>query len=195
MREEPDFDSETIEQMVGAVEDLMPSGIESFSNYIYANSWHINENESDAMWKIYSHTHEGLAIQTTVGNLREALNSEYDMKIGEVQYIDWNQASGFVMPIQFAFLKRPDFAHERELRACYVNREELEKVDGAVADYDHETPIGEYIGVSVPKLIDKIYTSPKSPNWFHEMIKMILDTYDIDAEVRKSGVYKKSHSA
>ena len=54
------------------------------------SSWHTNEYESFAMWQIFTKNQEGLAIQSTIGKLKEALQPEKETKqyIGEVNYID-----------------------------------------------------------------------------------------------------------
>nr|WP_241767250.1 hypothetical protein [Flavobacterium psychrophilum] len=40
------------------------------------SSWHTNEYESFAMWQIFTKNQEGLAIQSTIGRLKEALQLE-----------------------------------------------------------------------------------------------------------------------
>ena len=40
-----------------------------FSHMNFFSCWHMNDNESDAMWKIYLKFEEGVAIQSTVGRL------------------------------------------------------------------------------------------------------------------------------
>jgi hypothetical protein len=51
------------------------------------SSWHINEYESFAMWQIFTQK-RGLAIQSTIGRLQNALAPENNYKqfIGEVNY-------------------------------------------------------------------------------------------------------------
>jgi hypothetical protein len=58
-----------------------------------AISWHINEYESFAMWQIFTQNSEGLAIQSTIGRLQNALAPEnnYKQYIGEVNYIDYKK--------------------------------------------------------------------------------------------------------
>ncbi|GAQ48366.1 hypothetical protein FPK15_contig00009-0030 [Flavobacterium psychrophilum] len=57
------------------------------------SSWHTNEYESFAMWQIFTKNQEGLAIQSTIGRLKEALQLEKKSKqyIGEVNYIDYKK--------------------------------------------------------------------------------------------------------
>ena len=60
---------------------------------VVVSSWHINEYESFAMWQIFTQNSEGLAIQSTIGQLQKALDAEKNFKqyIGEVNYIDYKK--------------------------------------------------------------------------------------------------------
>ena len=40
-----------------------------YKNNTFVSCWHINGNESDAMWKIYSNK-KGIAIKTTIDKLK-----------------------------------------------------------------------------------------------------------------------------
>ena len=82
------------EKMVEAynrlVLDLAKNGLRSF----YVNWWQINSGESDAMWKLYLKSDEGLAIQATISRLIESANKSGEkILIGKVHYIDYNNAS------------------------------------------------------------------------------------------------------
>ena len=60
---------------------------------VVISSWHINEYESFAMWQIFTQKSEGLAIQSTLGRIQEALklDTTYKQHIGEVNYIDYKK--------------------------------------------------------------------------------------------------------
>jgi hypothetical protein len=49
-------------------------------NNIFVNSWHINEEESAAMWKLYLKSDEGVAIQSTIERLKSNLNKFNDQR-------------------------------------------------------------------------------------------------------------------
>ena len=86
---------------------------------VVISSWHINEYESFAMWQIFTQKSEGLAIQSTVGKLQKALETDltFEQYIGEVNYIDYKKE---YIPFEnsfFPFLfKRKSFQYEREIR-------------------------------------------------------------------------------
>lgn len=47
-----------------------------FKHLNFFNCWHMNDGESDAMWKIYVRGSEGVAIQSTVGRLIASFNEQ-----------------------------------------------------------------------------------------------------------------------
>ena len=50
----------------------------------------MNEHESAAMWKIYGATNKSVAISSTVGDFKEAINNtDYPINIGKVFYVDY----------------------------------------------------------------------------------------------------------
>src|SRR6202040_560368 len=51
----------------------------------YVNCWHMNEYESDAMWRLYSTANETICVQSTFKRLAEGLSSY--VSAGEVNYI------------------------------------------------------------------------------------------------------------
>jgi hypothetical protein len=82
------------------------------------SSWHINEYESFAMWQIFTQNSEGLAIQSTIGRLQEALAPEinFNQYIGEVNYIDYKKNT-FRLTIYFSFsIQTESFQYEGEVR-------------------------------------------------------------------------------
>jgi hypothetical protein len=56
------------------------------------------------MWQIFTQNSEGLAIQSTIGRLQEALAPEinFNQYIGEVNYIDYKKNT-FRLTIYFSF--------------------------------------------------------------------------------------------
>ena len=53
------------------------------------NCWHENDVESVAMWKLYTKGKDGVAVQTTVGRLKQCLAHEpRSIYIASVKYLD-----------------------------------------------------------------------------------------------------------
>jgi hypothetical protein len=67
------------------------------------------------MWQIFTQNTEGLAIQSTIGRLQNALAPYYKQFIGEVNYIDYKKE---YIPLTICFsvlFKRKSFQYEREV--------------------------------------------------------------------------------
>ena len=128
---------------------------------IFLNCWHVSEDESDALWKIYSRDENGVAITSTFGNLKTALarSKTFDVQIGLVEYIDYSQ----VMPgrpdnmMKPFLLKRHIFKHENELRLILLCGPERAAEH---ADEIRLTERGAYLNVHLTNLIEKVYVSP-----------------------------------
>jgi len=85
----------------------------------FINCWHINENESSAMWNIHSKNDEGIAIQSTFKRLCESFK-EFDRNIwiGKVKYVDYlNESIPDSNSLNRFLCKRKSFEHEAEIRA------------------------------------------------------------------------------
>lgn len=94
---------------------------EVFKHLNFFNCWHMNDGESDAMWKLYIKGSEGIAIQSTVDRLRKSFQSSpnYTVYMGAVEYVDHAKlkppTSAMFVPSDYMF-KRLAFQHEQEVR-------------------------------------------------------------------------------
>lgn len=154
-------------------------------------SWHMNSYESEAMWKLYLKSDEGIAIQSTYINLYNCLNeSEYDIHISKVKYIDYEEDT---FPSENALIpfvhKRKSFEHEKELRAII-------SFDGTnnspnLRNIDTSNGIGIRVK-NINDLIENIYISPYAPSWFSNVIKSISVRYDINIAPTVSKISKNA---
>jgi hypothetical protein len=62
-----------------------------FRELLNGNCWCLNEHESAALWKLFSTTNYGIAIQSTVERFARSFDyyPKHKVVIGEVQYIDY----------------------------------------------------------------------------------------------------------
>lgn len=135
--------------------------------------WHANEFESEAMWNLYtSDAKQGIAIQTSKESLYLALDREPSIAIGYVNYIDFKK--DFTDINDAFFYKRNSFAHEKEVR-CVIRHRDLKNL-----------PTGIYIPIDLNRLIENIYISPTSQPWFYDVVKNIVDKYDLKKNVLQS---------
>ncbi|MEW5675107.1 hypothetical protein ABGT15_02220 [Flavobacterium enshiense] len=145
---------------------------------VVISSWHTNEYESFAMWQVFTKNNEGLAIQSTVGRLKEALALErnFEQYIGEVNYIDYKKELIPFDDVFFPFLfKRKSFQYENEVRVISdVTAQNLTINDGLK------------ISVDINKLIETIYIHPKSENWYKKLVIEVVSKLGFDFTIEKS---------
>ena len=142
------------------------------------SSWHINEYESFAMWQIFTQNSEGLAIQSTIGRLQEALAPEinFNQYIGEVNYIDYKKEHIPFDDLFFPFLfKRKSFQYEGEVRILTD-----------IGDSSVKINEGLKINVDINALIEKIYIHPKSENWYKNLVIQLVKQLGFDFTIEKS---------
>ncbi|MFL9843803.1 DUF2971 domain-containing protein [Flavobacterium rhizosphaerae] len=174
------FSEPTYEELK-KISENNPKFLDNYKSHrknVVISSWHINEYESYAMWQIFTKNQEGLAIQSTIGRLQEALKPEtnYEQHIGEVEYIDYKKE---YIPFDnnfFPFLfKRKSFQYEREVRI--------------ISDLSsHKLTINEGLktAVDINQLIEKIYIHPKSQNWYKNLVIQLMAQLGFDFSVEKS---------
>jgi hypothetical protein len=160
----------------------------------FVSCWSISRVESAALWDIYSGRNAGIAIRSTVGDLKAALASEPSeewVTVAAVRYVDFQD--GYVpvsMVTERLFYKRSSFAHERELRAVMKPMDWLTKQTG-MAQLDRSTlerrlPTGWPVPVDLRPLVRAIHVSPLSPAWFLDVIQSLVERYGLDVEVERS---------
>ena len=167
----------------------------------FLNCWHINENQSDAMWKCFLKTNNGLAIKTTIKKLKKSIdNTVEDIYIGKVYYRDLrkitlselmkeeqnllcNGRGGTVNPFCY---KRMDFEHEKELRIHFIDSPipHLKKNEEKREPLEFKT-----ININIQDLIEEIVISPFSDEWFKGLVEDILLKIGLEIKVSKSDLY------
>jgi len=162
-----------------------PVSLESYSETLrnirscsFVNSWHMNEAESAAMWKMFSSSHQSICLQSTYLRLRGALPD--DVNIAVVKYILYERDQ---IPFDNAWWpllhKRKAFEYERELRAVWSDTESFDCPP-------ERREQGIWKKVDLNALIESIYVSPGGEPWFAELVKKVVRRYGKKLEVRQS---------
>jgi hypothetical protein len=178
------------------------SSEENIKQYYFLNCWHINETQSDAMWKIFLDTKNGIAIKSTVGDLITSLEvSQDDIYIGEVYYRDFDKVTfnelldekqnigygGKGYSINQFNYKRISFEHEKELRLSYIDV----PIPGIKKDSVPREPLSKKrIDISVTHLINEVVIAPFADDWFVNLVKQIIIKLNYKLKVSKSDLYK-----
>ena len=186
----------TNEQIAENIAGLAHRHLQFRDNHI-VNCWHINSNESDAMWQLYLKSNESVAIQTTTAHLILALQAtQLDIDISQVRYIDYDKDTFYhhqYFPHQgynlFAPLihKRNEFIHEQELRLIHEVRD-------AETDLhyweEQEVESGKFIAVNLGILVDKVVLPPTSDKKVGNKIESISHKLGYDFTFEKSTLSK-----
>lgn len=147
------------------------------------NCWHLNDYESDAMWKLYLKSGDGIAIQSSVGRLIASSKkyTQNEIHVFRVEYVDYDT---FKIPedsLAPYFYKRISFKHENELRAVIqIDRE------GQINANRLPFINGIYVPVDLEKLIKRVYVSPTCPDWQKEATQSIINKYELDRRIKRS---------
>jgi hypothetical protein len=150
------------------------------------NCWHMNEDESAAMWSLYLKSNEGVAIQSTYTRLKKSIIDDEDVYLGTVKYIDYKKESiksnnTFARYVH----KRKSFDHEREVRAM-VSKFPPGNTDASY-DISQETiHHGLNIKVDLKTLIENIYIAPTAPVWLADLIRDVIKKYGYEFNVKQS---------
>lgn len=154
--------------------DFDTERIKSFA----ANCWHMNDHESDAMWKIFLNNQEGIAVQSTYYRLYDCLNNTTDpVYLSIVEYFDPSGESKWDWGTYLRRIlhKRHFYEHENELRAVILSD------DG----YDFNDS-GASIKVDINILIENIFISPSAPKWIFELVNKLIENFQYKFNVEKS---------
>ncbi|MFE6135576.1 hypothetical protein [Bacillus sp. NPDC057893] len=175
---------EKMEKFKRVIKETTSMDAEEMRKYVVINCWHMNEYESEAMWKLYSQSSEGIAIQSTYGRLKGCLDIEgikqenwmQNIFMEPVRYIDYNVDTTSDMPDHIApFLhKRKSFEHEKELRVL------ISHPAAKTFKQEHVYEQGKIVRVDYEKLIEKIYIAPTLPGWFAILVKDVLKRYGLE---------------
>jgi hypothetical protein len=156
------------------------------------NCWHMNDHESDAMWKLYARTCDAVAIQSTYIRLHNELPA--GTFVGVVEYMDygteWMREDN---SLHRYMRKRESFEHERELRALIQHLPSAPEPRGSAAQILIRQPNperGRFIPVRLPELLEKVYVAPTAPVWFRELVLHITAKYGLNLPVEQSSLHR-----
>lgn len=108
--------SEEQRQIIEKNRELLSSFAKAFRPNYYVSCWHMNELESDKMWRCYTKTPEAVAVRTSYRLLRASLPAY--VEIGMVCYIDYaTERLPSLNMFEYITHKNIGYSFEREVRA------------------------------------------------------------------------------
>lgn len=158
---------------------------------IYLNCWIKEQTEMVHMWKIYS-KEKGIAIETTYNNLKNAIVDEEVVYPTNISYVDFNKdyvdlGANMLKPYT---IKRIEYKSENEFRLIVAFPRQIEN---QVTQYNSDEIIKTKkryeiyssipalkIKVDISKLIETVHISPYAPKWYNELIRKLLDKFELN---------------
>lgn len=163
-------------------------------NKSYISCWNKGHNESYALWKIYSNPYSGVAIKTTVGNLKEALKNS-QIKIYNVNYInsfkDINEKVELPVHLDFNEIDDINLINAKYVKEVYKLKAYNYEEEVRAIYIDSSDEVGKYFDIDLEKLLNEIYISPYAPDWFEDLVRTVIQNshYDIkEVNINKSKI-------
>jgi hypothetical protein len=167
-------------------------------NYYYGQCWSLIE-ESDAMWRIYSHDKSGIKVKTTIRKLFSSLkeyvkDNDDNVFIGKVKYLNGDllreklmdeswlelEAISYINQATSLMFKRMEFEHEKEVRLLYLNN----------FHRNTSTDLFHY-RIEPNNLFNEIVFDPRISDETFEVYKLYLvEKSGFSKTVRQSELYK-----
>ena len=180
------------------------------------NCWHVNEYDSDAMWKRYVNMSEGLAVVSSFKRLKSCFDDcKEDVYIGVVEY-DYDSSSFLDLSsckndpenkgriksnfnaYSALFHKKEQYKHERELRAVVSRLRTVgesimvllkgNKLEERLLEQNDKifSNKGIDVPVNIKSLIGKIVVAPNAEDWFIELVRSETIKYGLNIEIVRS---------
>lgn len=164
------------------------------------NCWHINNYESDSMWRLYLKTNEGVAVQTTPQRLFDSFIQAQDKIFpSKVRYIDFENDMFYhetEYPVESVntltpFLhKRVEFNSENEFR-IFQEIKDVMFYQGVSYWDNKENHIGIFTKINVIKLIEKVHFHPTLAEKQQKKIELIAKNLGYNLNFEKSSMQKQ----
>lgn len=159
-----------------------------FRKGYFVSAWHMNDVESEAMWKLFSASTNAVSLCTTFRRLRNALPPY--VGVGVVHYIDYRRETLPDLDLfQWIMHKRKSFAHEREVRAVASLHTPDECGGREIRAQSNEA--GFYPPVDLPALIASVHVHPLAEPWFVDLVRRVVEKSGFDLPVHRSELAAK----
>lgn len=150
--------------------------VDEWKKSTYVSCWRVSDHESHALWKLYCGSPEGIAIRTTLGRLRDSVQSL------QVQPVNYALEPRSLSLLDLASTKRPAYAYEDEVRVISTH------VVGARASSSSQV-VGkaELVNWSAEDNIDAVFVHPDADEQFISTVGLSLRSSRQDWSRRCSG--------
>ncbi len=186
-------------------------GFDTIRENYYGQCWTFSEEESDALWRIYSPNKDGFRVRTTI---RKIFDAFYDIKhqwamlsffIGRIEYEseaeikkffeDPDNLEQFIFDktgngqVETLLIKRLEFKHENELRLIFSAHKDW--FDTTQKSYEFPIDINHHFEeiLADPRMDDPKSTTDINPTYFADSVREIR-ALGYTNPITKSELYK-----
>jgi hypothetical protein len=148
------------------------------------NCWNRSDEESVALWKIYSDFNKGIMIKSSISRLEKSFEqSQKEVLLSEVRYLDYENETMPDGNLMYPILhKQNAYSYEHEVRLIHV----ISRI-GLTYDWEsQEIEEGIYIKSNLDQLITEIIISPYAPKWFFKLVEELTQKYGLNSTIKKS---------
>jgi hypothetical protein len=146
--------------------DRTAKTVKDLRKQTFISCWTASEHESHALWRVFCPSSESVAIQTTLGRLKESTG----FPIVEVSYGPYEANGTLPGMLNLVTQKRPMYAYEKEVRIIVITD---------LSDIKH--PEYKTIGVGLrwdpESHLENIWVHPEAQSWFIETVKETVQQF------------------
>jgi hypothetical protein len=159
---------------------------EARQNY-YANCWRLGTDEDSEIWDQYADLRDGVAIETTFGQLEQHVAPDDDLYMGIVRYLDYEEEhTPTGMFYSLYFFKHREFDSEQEFRILtnqggnpIIRTDGMERPSG----YDPSNPEAVTLSADMDALINRVILAPDADAAIRAQVESTLEEYGVSAPV------------
>jgi hypothetical protein len=160
------------EQWKNRHSELVATARRGLRKQAFVSCWHANNTESEAMWRLYCGSRDGIALQTTYEKLDASLPR--GVFIGQMTYLDYEcdvEPPGDTLALLMR--KREAFEHEHEIRALVWPHTAPQL---APRELDEDVRVIN-VPWSAPEFLERIYVSPYAEEWYRDVVLEVLERF------------------
>lgn len=170
--------------------------VSSFYNDVYGQCWSLNDEETDATWRIYSPNKDGILVKSTVGKIWNSFyntchkGASYKYAIGKVSYFSESEIISRYFGTSFSaildsslrgltktlLVKRLEFKHENEIRIIYHDIDSIAKNN--LISYT----------IDPSEIIEEITADPRMDSSLYDILRNCFEKHGFN--LKKSTLYQ-----
>lgn len=158
---------------LGASSENVRATLREMRTWQFANCWNRSPEESMALWQIYGHAGNTVAVRSTLPHFIEAVTlAPHSLALVPVTYERWwRQAWYNVTPTSLPQLKHKSYEHENEVRLLFDVK------TASATDGSRPTDVGFRVPVDLYQLVKGVVLSPNVTSYFRDAVNDLMAIY------------------